>query len=285
MRYLQMRKYSFLDLWVRVIIFFTICIVLIFNFQVFILPLARTWFNNGENFPVTLELNLVRTMNGIVGVGLVYVFLKFDRQKLNVIGMSWNHKWGNEWILISIPITIAGLIPTVIIELIFGIVIFSELLDILGIILTFLVTMFAIGLGEEILFRGYIQTLLETEYSFEYSALISAFMFGLLHLWLAATSRNIFHMISILFSAFVIGITFSYAYRITKYNLIFPVAIHGFWDFFLFIFQAEFFYEDWLHVIMEIIASTIGAAIILALVHFYATKRMNFMTLEATSKE
>jgi uncharacterized membrane protein YdjX (TVP38/TMEM64 family) len=48
------------------------------------------------------------------------------------------------------------------------------------------------------------------------------------------------------------------------------VAIHGFWDFFLFIFQVVFEYDTWLKVILEITASTVGAVIIFLLVRYYA---------------
>ncbi|MCK4848997.1 MAG: CPBP family intramembrane metalloprotease, partial [Candidatus Heimdallarchaeota archaeon] len=244
--------------------------VLIFSLQVFIIPLLRTLFNDGNPLPTTIEINIQRIVNGIVGVGLVYVFLNFDRQGMKVSGFQWIDSKAKEWILYSIPITLAGLIPTVIIESIFGIVIFHGILDIIGIILTLGVTLLAIGLGEEILFRGYLQRILQTRYSFEISAVISAFLFGLLHFWLASPSRSIYYMVAILFSAFMIGLTLSYTFKQTNYNLILPVAIHGFWDFFLFIFLAEFVYDTWLQVVMEISASTIGAIIIFLLVKYYS---------------
>ncbi|MHA1993692.1 MAG: CPBP family intramembrane glutamic endopeptidase [Candidatus Hodarchaeales archaeon] len=265
-----MKKYSFSDLWLRVILFFSICVILIFSFQSFVLPLVTTVFNNGENFPLTIRLNIQRAMNGVVGIGLVYVFLRMDRLKMAVTGFEWDKDMAIEWILWSIPITIAGLIPTVIIEYIFGIIIINQLLDILGILLTLFVTIFMIGIGEEILFRGYLQRILESRYSFQNSAILSAFLFGLLHFWLASTSGSVLYMVAILFSATVIGLTFSYTFKITGYNLILPVAIHGFWDFFLFIFQVDFIYDTWLRVIMEISASSIGALVIFLVVRYYA---------------
>ena len=200
----MMKKYSISDLWLRVILFFTITVILVFSFQSFVLPLVTTVFNNGENYPLTLTLNIQRAMNGIVGVGLVYVFLRMDRLKMTSTGFQWDKSRGNEWILLSIPIALAGLVPTVIIELIFGIIKLNELLDLLGILLTLLVTIFAIGVGEELLFRGYLQRILETRYSFQNSALISAFLFGMLHFWLAGTTGSVLYMVTILFSAFVI---------------------------------------------------------------------------------
>ncbi len=274
-----MKKYTTYNLWTRVLLFFLITIILTFSFQTFILPIIRTFFNNGEPYAATLEINIVRTMNGIIGIGLVYIFLSFDRRKLSTVGLTWKSKLGVEWILISIPITLIGLIPTVIIEFLFNIIILEELLNVIEIVLTLFVTIFAIGLGEEILFRGYIQSILETKYSFNLSAIISAFLFGVLHFWLTAPSRNLFHMVAILFSAFVIGITFSYAYKTSGYNLILPVAIHGFWDFFLFIFQAEFIYDSWIKVLVEISASLIGAIIILLLVHYYRIKHLDQISI------
>ncbi|MHA1946442.1 MAG: CPBP family intramembrane glutamic endopeptidase [Candidatus Hodarchaeales archaeon] len=273
-----MRKYSILDLWLRVILFFSICVVLIFSFQVFVIPLLRTLFNEGNPLPNTLEINIQRTVNGIVGLGLVYAFLSFDRQSMKESGFQWIGSNAKEWILYSIPITLAGLIPTVIIEGIFGIVFFRGVLDLVGIVLTLGVTVFAIGLGEEILFRGYLQRILQTRYSFEISAVISAFLFGLLHFLLIAPGENLHYMIAILFSAFVIGLTLSYTFKQTNYNLIFPVAIHGFWDFFLFIFLAEFIYDSWLQVILEITASSVGAVIIFLLVKYYTENSQNLPT-------
>ena len=282
-----MKKYSLIDLWLRVILFFSICVILIFSFQAFVLPLVTTVFNSGESYPQTIKLNIQRAMNGIVGIGLVYVFLRMDRLRMAVSGFEWDKHRGKEWILLSIPITLAGLIPTVIIELIFEIIEINALLDILGILSTLLVTIFAIGLGEELLFRGYLQRILETRYSFKNSALISAFLFGLLHLLLvAAGSGDVMYMVAILFSAFAIGLTFSYTFKITQYNLIFPVAIHGFWDFFLFIFQVNFYYDTWLRVIMEIGASCVGALVIFLVVRYYAEnyqKKPNQVTKEVAS--
>jgi membrane protease YdiL (CAAX protease family) len=283
-----MKKLSIQDLWIRVILFFAICVILIFSFQIFILRIVREVFNNGNAFPRTLEINLVRAMNGIVGIGLVYVFLHFDRQKMDTAGFSWNEKFGWEWILLSIPITIAGLIPTIIIEWVFEIIYIPSdvvenpmlLIDPIGLILTFIVTMFAIALGEEILFRGYIQTILETRYSFLIAAAISAFLFGFLHFLLLAPGGDLEDMFAILFSAFAIGLTFSYAFKTTKYNLILPVAIHGVWDFIIFAFQAEFRYVDFFAATMEILASIVGATIIFLLVYLYTNKRLALVMTE-----
>ena len=286
-----MKKLSIQDLWIRVILFFAICVILIFSFQVFILRIVREVFNNGNAFPRILEINLGRAMNGIVGIGLVYVFLHFDRQKMDTAGFSWNEKFGWEWILVSIPITIAGLIPTVIIEWLFDIIFIPNdiienpllLLDPVGLILSFFMAMFAIALGEEILFRGYLQTILETQYSFIIAAAVSAFLFGLLHFLLLAPGGNLEDMFAILFSAFAIGLTFSYAFKTTKYNLILPVAIHGVWDFIIFAFQAEFKYENFFAASMEILASIVGASIIFLLIHLYMTRRLALVMTEEES--
>jgi membrane protease YdiL (CAAX protease family) len=203
-------------------------------------------------------------------------------------GFSWNREFGWEWILLSIPITIAGLIPTIIIEWLFDIIYVPSdvienpaiLIDPVGIVLTFVVTMFAIALGEEILFRGYLQTILETQYSFLFAAFISAFLFGLLHLLLLAPGGDLPSMFAILFSAFAIGLTFSYAYKSTKYCLIFPVAIHGVWDLIIFLFQAEFRYEDFFAASMEIFASIVGALIIFLLVYLYTNKRLAYAMID-----
>ncbi|UCG89612.1 MAG: CPBP family intramembrane metalloprotease [Candidatus Heimdallarchaeota archaeon] len=268
-----MKKYSTQDLWIRVILFFAICVILIFSFQGFVLRLVRELFNNGNAYPETLEINLVRAMNGIVGIGLVYIFLQFDRKKMSDAGLSWNKEFGWEWILLSIPITIAGFIPTILIEYIFNIVIIEGLLDIVGILLSLVIAFFAFGVGEELLFRGYLQTILESKYSFMFSAIVSAALFGLLHLLLLAPGGRLEDMFAILFSAFAMGLTFSYIFKTTKHNLIFPIAIHGFWDFFYFAFQAETTYQEIFHTVVGIFASIIGAVVIFLLFYLYTTKR------------
>jgi membrane protease YdiL (CAAX protease family) len=199
---------------------------------------------------------------------------------MEIVGFKWNKDLGIEWMIIGIPIALLGLIPTVLIEHFSGIITIGELLGILPIILTLLVTILAIGLGEEILFRGYLQTILETRYSFPISALISALLFGLLHFLLWTPTGKIENMVAILFSAGAIGLTFSYVFKTTKYNLILPVSIHAFWDFFIFIFQAEFEYADFLAVILEIIASIVGAIIIFILVYQYSLRRLEKLSIE-----
>ncbi len=270
-----MRKYALSDLWIRVILFFAICTVLIFSLQAFVLPFVETVFFGGVSLPETFANNIVRAMNGVVGVGLVFLFLRFDRSKMNEIGLEWNAKFGKEWFIIGIPIAFIALIPTVIIELIFGIVTFLGLLDIIGLILTLFVTVVAIGMGEELLFRGYIQRILETNYSFETSAIISAFLFGLLHFSLFAPGGNLFSMVAILFSAFAIGLSLSYTFKVTNYNMILPISIHGFWDFFLFAFQAEFAYETLAQALIEILASIAGAGVIFYLVYEYKKRKLS----------
>lgn len=266
-----MKNYTTENLWMRVIAFFIILTILIFSLQMFFLPLARSLMNV-DSFNPIIEINIIRSMNGIVGIGLVYVFLKFDRQKMDVVGFKWDKDLGVKWILISIPIAIIGLIPTIFIESVGDIVKFHGLLDLVSIFLTLFVTIFAIGLGEEILFRGYLQRLLETKYSFLFSAFVSAFLFGLVHFLLLSPTGEINDMTAIVFSAAAIGLTFSYVFKSTNYNLVFVVSIHGFWDFFLFIFQAEFSYDGFLQVILEIFASIVGALVIFLLVYEYTTK-------------
>ncbi|MFX0015443.1 MAG: lysostaphin resistance A-like protein [Promethearchaeota archaeon] len=269
-----MKKYSTQDLWIRVILFFAICVILVFSFQGFILGIVRAVFNNGNPFPPTLEINIVRAMNGVVGVGLVYIFLQFDRQRMSVAGFSWNYKYGWEWILLSIPITIAGIIPTIILEYIFEIVTIGGLLDIFGIILSLLIAYFGFGIGEELLFRGYLQTIIESKYPFIIAASVSATLFGLLHLLLLAPGGNLPSMFAIFLSAFAMGLTFSYTFKSTKYNLILPIAIHGFWDFIYFTFQADTSYETFLHTILGVGASFIGALVIFFCVYLYTNKRL-----------
>lgn len=286
-----MKKYSTQDLWIRVILFFAICVILIFSFQGFVLRLVENFFYDGQSLMEdnrTLAINIIRAMNGIVGIGLVYVFLTFDRQKIETSGFFWNKKFGWEWIILSIPITIAGFIPTIMIESFLPDILGLEepiveaggLLDPFGILMSLFIAFFAFGIGEEILFRGYLQTILETKYPFYFSALVSAWLFGMLHLLLLAPTGDLLSMFAILFSAFAMGLTFSYAFKTTKYNLTFAVAIHGVWDFIIFSAQAEFYYKTPTHAIIEIFASIVGASVIFILIYLYSTKRLAIAMVE-----
>ena len=84
-----MRNFKKPEVVMRITLFFIISVILIFSFQVTIFQIGRNLNLN----PSIIE-NLVRSVNGIVGMGLVYIFLKFDRLNFDLIGLKWDEKYG-----------------------------------------------------------------------------------------------------------------------------------------------------------------------------------------------
>lgn len=259
-----MRKFKKHEVVTRILLFFVISVILIFTLQVSIFQIGAFL-----ELDYNLNINLVRSVNGIVGMGLVFVFLKFDRLKFDIIGLSWDKTNGTKYLILGFPLALIGLIFTLIIENFSGILDIGGFIEPILLIITFITTFFCIALGEEVIFRGYIQGFMESTENFNFitATIVSAFTFGLLHFLLIAPNKDASHMIAILFSAFIIGLVFSYAYRITKYNLLLAISIHGFWDFIIFMFDINFVYNDLSMALLEVFASAVGAFVIFILLY------------------
>ena len=192
-----------------------------------------------------------------------FLFLKYDNLRLKVIGLK-NLPRSHILFLMSGVITLLALIPTVIIEIALDIIPGGQLVflgDIVLIVVTITFSFIGIALGEEIIFRGYIQTVLESKFSFLQATIVSAFLFGLLHFIIGIFENNFVYMVTWGSAGFIFGIGMSYIYRITNYSLIIPIAIHGFWDAYLFVFQANFQYNNWIMATGEIVAQCVGVVI------------------------
>lgn len=100
-------------------------------------------------------------------------------------------------------------------------------------VLPFLLTMpfmtLSVGVSEEGLFRGYIQTHLEKFYTSKQAILIQAILFGVWHFVWGLNPFNPVYMFSYLGSTFLIGLLFGYLYSKTR-NLAPLVFAHGLFD-------------------------------------------------------
>jgi len=100
-------------------------------------------------------------------------------------------------------------------------------------ILPFLLTMpfmtLCVGISEEGLFRGYMQTHLEKSYSSKQAILIQAILFGVWHFVWDLYPFNPVHMIFYVGGTFLVGLLFGYFYSKTR-NLAPLVFAHGLFD-------------------------------------------------------
>jgi len=242
----------------RIIIFYCTIIVLLFALQIIIGDLL---VSNTDN--ISIINNVLRGLTGIIGMITCIIFLKYDNLKLKIIGLK-NLPRGHIFFIIAGVVTLIALVPTVIIELALNIIPPGQLVlltDFALIAITITFSFVGIGLGEEIIFRGYIHTVFETKFGFAQASIVSAFLFGLLHFIIGVFKINFIYMVTWGIAGFIFGLGMSYVYRITGYSLLIPIAIHGFWDAYLFVFQADFEYLDWIMAVGEIIAQCVGVTI------------------------
>jgi len=100
-------------------------------------------------------------------------------------------------------------------------------------VLPFLLTMpfmtLCVGISEEGLFRGYMQTHLEKSYTSKQAILIQAILFGVWHFVWDLYPFNLVHMIFYVGGTFLVGLLFGYFYSKTR-NLAPLVFAHGLFD-------------------------------------------------------
>jgi len=88
---------------------------------------------------------------------------------------------------------------------------------------------FCVGISEEGLFRGYIQTHLERAYTTGQAILLQAIMFGFWHFVWDLSPFNLFGMIQYIATTFLFGLLFGYFY--SKIRNLTPLALaHGLWN-------------------------------------------------------
>jgi membrane protease YdiL (CAAX protease family) len=86
-----------------------------------------------------------------------------------------------------------------------------------------------VGVSEEGLFRGYMQTHLEKFYTSKQAILIQAILFGVWHFVWDLYPFNLVHMIFYVGGTFLVGLLFGYFYSKTR-NLAPLVFAHGLFD-------------------------------------------------------
>lgn len=235
-----------------------------------------------------LFFNIIASITGIFGMGLTLLFLKFDGRKFIQLGWFIPEEY-KKLIVLSFVVTIFALSIGFLFELLGGVIDLQQMFQdcylcgtngVEGFIQGFLefilssgFVIFGIALGEEIMFRGYIQRVLESHLSFWRATAISAFLFGLLHSFLLTTVvvDKLPTMIAVGVSAFIFGFVFSYAYKVTGRSLFFPILIHGIWDALIFFFDTRFQYNTTEKIFIEIF-SQFSAAILFFVILYLLQK-------------
>ncbi|MHA1990183.1 MAG: CPBP family intramembrane glutamic endopeptidase [Candidatus Hodarchaeales archaeon] len=262
--------WSNLEMWIRLIIYFILICTLLFLLQFGIGSILST-----SDFSVNIQETVFFSFTGILGIGLTWLFLKFDDRPMKQVGLFRPDR-PMFLFLIALIVTPLALIVGFIIEIIFDVIDPDKMIEgiitdpVILISLT-IVTILGIGIGEEIMFRGYIQRLLESNMSFWKAATISSILFGVLHSFLRVADQDGLNaMLAVGVSATAFGFMFAYAYYKTGRSLFFPIIIHSFWDLGIFIFDTEFNYSSIVQVIFEIVSQILAALVLIAVIYYYA---------------
>jgi len=260
------------EMWVRVIIYYVVMATFLFLLQ---LGIGSIIFSIPE-ISIENKENILYSITGILGFIVTVAFLKFDDSRpLRQIGLFLPDR-PLLILIVSVTITPFALLFGFVIEHLSGIINFSQMFqnfisDPITLTLLALFTVLGIGAGEEIMFRGYIQRVLESNLGFWTAGIISSLMFGFLHIFLliTRTTDTLFAMIAVGASATIFGLMFVYAYQRTGRNLLFPILIHGIWDVFIFIFNTEFVYDKAEKVVLEIVSQAVAAVVLIILIYLY----------------
>jgi len=96
-------------------------------------------------------------------------------------------------------------------------------------LMTFPFMTFCVGISEEGLFRGFMQSLLQKFYSVKFAILVQSLLFGVWHFVWHISPLDLFGMLMHILSSFVIGVLFGYFYSIAE-NLTPLILVHGLID-------------------------------------------------------
>jgi membrane protease YdiL (CAAX protease family) len=272
----------------RIIIYYVLVLALMLTLQLALGGIfLNTFTDPSDPNRIILVANFIASIIGILGILLTYLFLKYDDRKFHQIGWFLPAEVFS-FAIIAIGATTLALTVGFIIENFFGIIDFDQMIDgyikdpfVLASRILFVTI--GIAVGEEIMFRGYLQRALDSQLSFWKATTISAFLFGLLHTFLltSQTQNTLYWMIAVGGSAFVFGYVFSYAYKVTGRNLYFPIIIHGVWDSIIFFFNTEFIYDSFTKVLIEIFSQICAAVVLMAIIWYLSTKTKPKKELEA----
>lgn len=264
------------QMWIRVFVFYASITALLFILQLGIGTIIATTTDDLADYVFN---SIIYSITGVVGIGLTYIFLKYDDRPMKQIGFTKPNS-SIIMFLVSAIITIPAVAIGFVIENTFEIIDVQQmgqnLIDNITLNPFFWVplsvfTMLGIGVGEEIIFRGYLFRLLESNLSTFKTVTLTSVLFGALHTFLLVFNKTdtLNHMIAVGISATFFGYMFAYAYLATGRNLLFPIAIHGFWDIYIFLFNTDFVYNNFFKVAMEIGSQILAGSFLLFCIYVY----------------
>lgn len=255
-------------------IFFYYGLLIVFNL-VFQLGLPSLIGTNITINPYVIEATVV----GVVGFFLTLFFLSFDQKKISSLGFS-KHKKFLFLVLVGALTTPIALACAYTFEILGGVVSvkqmladrylienFSNLHPLLDYSVIVFITFVGIAVGEEIIFRGYLQNLFESQTSVLKATFASSIMFGFMHsiLILMGTVQVLQSMIAVGVSATIFGFVFTYASKITGGNLTLPIIIHGIWNSIIFFFDTKYDYVTAFKISSEIFSQIVAAIVLVGL--------------------
>jgi membrane protease YdiL (CAAX protease family) len=133
-------------------------------------------------------------------------------------------RWNNLYIPAAI---IIGLVLSNVEYNVLGTIPLIPDLGLLNLVTLAIVMIFFVGLTEELVFRGFLQTSLENHWGVYLAIFMSAFIFSIMH--------SGYSSVAYLFYVFFVGLLLAVLFLKTR-SLMFVVLIHGFLNFFLFSF-------------------------------------------------
>ncbi len=263
------------DAFIRVIFYYGLLIVFNLVFQLGLPPLI-----NLAN--ITIDYYVIEaTVVGVVGFLLTILFMTFDQKKLTSLGFELHQKYLLLAIMAAITTTIA-LACAYYFEILGGVVSLKLMLEnrylienlakpnqLIDYSVIVFITFFGIAIGEEIIFRGYLQNIFESQTGIIKATFATSVLFGFLHsiLLLMGDKQVLQSMIAVGVSATIFGFVFTYASKITGGNLTLPIFIHGIWNSIIFFFQTQYDYEDVFKIFSEIFSQIVAALVLISLLY------------------
>jgi membrane protease YdiL (CAAX protease family) len=263
------KKQTNFEVLVRVAIFYVVNVTLLIFTQIVTTNILVSIFPPDNSANRIVVINIIRGVSGIVGIIITFIFLQNEKKSLTWTGLDWDNKRASSiFFLGGVLIGLIAVLPTFIIEFLVDIIDISaiQLLSLPALLITSFFTILGIGIGEEIIYRGYIHKVIEKQTeNFWLATIISATTFGLLHFIIGIFQRDIFYMTTWGIVSVIFGISMSLVYRETNYNLMMPIAIHAIWDIFYFALQIETFSYEANKLIFAVFAQIIGSLVIVIL--------------------
>lgn len=266
------------DAIIRSVLYYLLILVFLVTFQLGLIDLI---FRINQSIdPLIIEA----AVNGIIGFALTFIFLIFDGKKLSSVGFKL-HKKFPFLIIVAFFCTVISLLSAYLIEMVGSVVSLDQMLqerymiedltkitELLNYLIIVIITFFGIALGEEIMFRGYLQNVIESQTTYIKATAVTSILFGFLHSFLLVNGQTdvLQTMIAVGVSATIFGFVFSYAYKVSGRNLTLPILIHGIWNSIIFFFKTSFDYKTVSQISFEIFSQFIAAIILILLLFAFS---------------